>query len=110
MSRGNTAPTKTIMTFDHIPIPNQRMKRGRKMSLGVALKTVTKGSIIASRRRDLPMIKLNGKPTIIASPSPKQELNRARVKMFLDFVLDDQLVARLYYPQRRCKEEGHALR
>ena len=72
MSRGNTAPTKTIMIFDHIPIPNHRMKRGRKMSLGVALKTVTKGSTMASRTRDLPMIKPNGKPTIIASPSPNR--------------------------------------
>ena len=56
--------------LDQIPMPIQRISRGKKTSLGVALNAVTKGSSIASRIFDLPITSPNGSPTRIASPNP----------------------------------------
>ena len=41
MRSGNTAPRKTIMIFDHIPMPNQMIKSGNQISRGVAFRAET---------------------------------------------------------------------
>ena len=67
MRIGMTAPRKTTMTFDQMPMPNQMMMSGSSVTRGTALSVSTNGPSIYCRRRDRPIASPSGIATATAA-------------------------------------------
>ena len=68
MRIGMTAPRKTTTTFDQMPMPNQMMISGNRVTRGTALSVSTKGPNMYRRRFDNPIARPSGMANATAAP------------------------------------------
>src|ERR1700756_2603363 len=71
MTMGITAPRNTTATFDQMPMPNQMMSSGSKVTRGTALSVSTNGLTMYDMRRDHPIKSPSGTPTAAAAAYPQ---------------------------------------